>query len=149
MLSTKIRPFARAVEIVDHEEAAAQQVLAQLRRLRVGQVPLTDFDGVEPRPIEDVVAVLEIDGLLDRAGVDDAQAADQRRDVAIAARVIDGPARAAELPLTAPAERRIHETREHPLGGLAEIGRQLEIVVLDPGVLAKRQGIGERRADET
>ena len=74
MLSTKIAHSLRAVEVVDHQEAAAQQVLAQLRGLRVGQVPLTDFDGIEPRPIEDVVAVVEVDGLLDRAGVDDAQA---------------------------------------------------------------------------
>ena len=57
-----------AVEIVGHEEAAAQQVFAQLLGLRVGEAPFADLDGVEPGPVV-VVAVVEVDGLLDGAHV--------------------------------------------------------------------------------
>ena len=41
-------PFVGAVEVVAHEEAAAQQVLAELGDLLLGQFPVADFDRVEP-----------------------------------------------------------------------------------------------------
>ena len=150
MLSTKIAHSLRAVEVVDHQEPAAQQVLAQLRGLLVGQVPLPDLDGIEPRPIEHVVAVLEIDGLLDGARVDDAQAADERCDVPVAARIVDGPARAAVLPLAAPAHATGYMRRPntHSAGSRKSVGSSKSLV-LDARVLAKRQRVGERHADET
>ena len=84
-------PLDGAVKVVDHEKPAAQQVLAQLRRLRVREVPLADFDGIEPGPIEHVVAVVEVHGLLDGAGVDDREPPHERRDVPVAARVVGYP----------------------------------------------------------
>ena len=56
------RPLHRAVEIVAHEEAAAQQVFAHGGRLGVGQLPVTHFHAVEPRAIVNV-AVIQIRGL--------------------------------------------------------------------------------------
>ena len=50
-------PLIGAVEIVAHEEAAAQQEIAQLGGLRVGQIPVPHFDAVEPGPVVDFVAV--------------------------------------------------------------------------------------------
>jgi hypothetical protein len=42
-------PFHRAVEIVAHEEAAAQQEFAHGGGLRIGEVPVAHFHAVEPR----------------------------------------------------------------------------------------------------
>src|SRR6266704_625753 len=39
-------PFPGAMKSVAHEESAAEQVLAQLLRLRVGQIPVADLDAV-------------------------------------------------------------------------------------------------------
>ena len=45
-------PFHAAVEIVDDQEAAAQQVVAQPRGFFVAEHPAADFDGVDPRVVE-------------------------------------------------------------------------------------------------
>jgi len=44
-----------------------------------------------------------------------------------------------------------HQTREYPLGWLAEVGRQLDLIleILDGRILAKRARIRERTDDET
>ena len=39
-------PLVGAVEVVAHEEAAAQEIFAQLSGLRVGEVPVTHLDAV-------------------------------------------------------------------------------------------------------
>ena len=57
-------PLAFIVEIVHHQEAAALEVFAQARRLRVGEHPIAHADRVQKRPVEDFVAV-DIDNLLD------------------------------------------------------------------------------------
>ena len=115
MLSMKIAPFPGAVEVVDHQEAAAQQILAQLGRLCVRQIPVADLDGVQPWPIEDIVAVVEIDGLLDRARVDRGQPADHLGHVPVGARVVDRPAGAAVYATRCPSRSvRVHQTRERP-----------------------------------
>ena len=59
-------PFLRAVEVVAHEEAAAQKVFAEAADLRVGQLPVAHLDAVEPRPVV-LVAFVEVDRLLDGA----------------------------------------------------------------------------------
>src|SRR5262245_24235469 len=41
-------PLILAPEIVAHEEAAAEQILAQFRGLRVGKIPVTYLNGIEP-----------------------------------------------------------------------------------------------------
>jgi hypothetical protein len=40
-------PLVGAVEVFTHEEAATQQVIVQLRSLRVGEVPVADLHGIE------------------------------------------------------------------------------------------------------
>src|SRR5262245_64094935 len=62
-------PFRGAVEIVDHEETSAVQILADPPGLAVIQLPIANLDRIEPRTIVDFVAV-DIDDLLDRARVD-------------------------------------------------------------------------------
>src|SRR5687767_14547636 len=71
------------------------------------------------------------------------------RDVPVAARIVDRPARAAALPhAAAPADRRVHEAREDPLGRLPEVRRQLEVVVFDAGILAPLHGVGDGDAHQ-
>ena len=63
-------PLVVAPEIVAHEESAAQQEIAHAGGLRIGQFPVTRLDRVQPRPVVDVVFVVQIHRLLDRARVD-------------------------------------------------------------------------------
>ena len=68
------------MEVVGHQEAAAQQVLAQARGFDVVQVPAADLDRVEPRIVEDrVVRDLEHASLL--ADLDAREPADAQREV--------------------------------------------------------------------
>src|SRR5690606_2071996 len=50
-------PVVRAEEAVREQEAAAQQVFAQLGHLRVRELPIAGEPDDQERPIEDVVAV--------------------------------------------------------------------------------------------
>ena len=55
MLCDEAGPFHAAVEIVDHQEAAAQQVVAQPRGFLVAEHPAADFDRVDPRVVEQLL----------------------------------------------------------------------------------------------
>src|SRR5258708_7350625 len=48
-------PLLVAVEVVTHEKSAAQQVFAHDLGLLVSQVPMAHLDGVEPRPMVNLV----------------------------------------------------------------------------------------------
>ena len=63
-------PLVFTPEIVAHEEPAAQNEVAQLGGLRVGEVPLAYLDGVKEGKVVDVIVVVEIHRLLDGARVD-------------------------------------------------------------------------------
>ena len=116
--------------------------------LRIGEGPVRRHPGVNVGEVEQVL-VARIHRLLDRARVEDRQATHHLGDVPVGLRVVDRPRGAAIDPLVAPADRRVHEARERPLGGLLIIGRQIEVVVLDARVLPERLGCGERDAHET
>ena len=97
----KDRPLAVAVEVIDHEEAAAEQMFAKELRLCVVPLPVSDLDGIEPGPVV-VVAILDIDRLLDGADVDAGEAAHGGGEVAVGAGVIGGPAGVALAPVPRP-----------------------------------------------
>src|SRR5262249_55634041 len=84
-------PFVAAVEVVTHEESAAQQELPEARDLRGRQFPVPDLDRIEPRIIEAVLVLVEVNGLLYGAGVDASQTANSLRQVAVGARIVNGP----------------------------------------------------------
>ena len=65
----KVLPILRAVEIVDHEEAAFEQVLAQPFGFGIVEGPGLHLNGVDPRVVEYFVGV-ERDDLLGGAAVD-------------------------------------------------------------------------------
>ena len=130
-------PFVGAPEIVEHKEAAAQQVLAQGRRLGGGQLPVPHFAGVDPGIVERVVAIVEVHGLLNRPHMNPAQPAQRLGKMPVGARIILCPARAAFAPVarvapeteTRPRMLRIHQPRKYPLGLFIEIGRQFDVVI--------------------
>ena len=150
-------PLVGGVEIVAHEEAAAQQVLAEFGDLRIGEFPVADFDGVEPGVVEHVVVSVQIDGLLDAARADAGEAADGGGEVAVGARVVDGPVGIAFAPVEAAAPTRlpvqidagggVHEAREGPFAGLAPVRRKGEIVIF-PGRVLAEWALREQRAHE-
>ena len=100
---------ALAEEAVAKEKAAAQQVLAQFRRLLVGELHGAGEPGDEKRPIVRVVAVLEIHGLLDGPHVRAREAPQHLDERAVALRIVVGPTRAAVPPLASGPEAPIGE----------------------------------------
>src|SRR5579862_6404874 len=153
-------PFGRAMEIVAHEKSAAQQILAHLGSLLLGEIPMPDFDAIKPRPVEYFIAIVEIHRLLDRARVNARQAAQRCREMPVRARVIHGPARGALPPVAAPTptavstdiagERRVHEPRKSPFGLFLVVLRYLEPFVLKAGIFAERplkRGEGAEQQD--
>ena len=78
------------MEIVGHEEAAAEAIFAQRPALLVGESPFAHLDGVEPRPVVSI-AFLEVHGLLHGADVNAGQAADGLGKMPVGARVVLGP----------------------------------------------------------
>src|SRR5450432_1512145 len=140
-------PFLVAVEVVAHEEAAAQKELAQRFGLAIGEIPVTHYDAVEPGPIV-LEAFVEVDGLFDRAGLNAREAAQGLGEVPVGARVVHGPenAAAALSPVTAKAAAipaiagegcvGIHQAGKGPLGFFPVVGRDGKIVVLERRVFA-------------
>ena len=134
-----------AVEVVGHEEASAEEVVAEFFALGFGEAPLAYLNGVEPGPVVDFVAVVEVDRLLDGAGVDAGEAADGGGERAVGGGVVLGPEGEAFLPWALKArvvavERagRIHEAGEGPLGRSLPVGRERHgVVALDGRVDAE------------
>src|SRR6202167_4907466 len=134
-------PLEGAVEIVGHEEAAAQPVFAHFLCLDVVEAPFADLDGIEPGPIVGV-AVVEVDGLFDGADLDAGQAAERLGEGAVGARVILGPQRGDFAPVAIEAAGiavvgagRIHEAGEGPFAGLVPVRGSFEFLVFDAGEL--------------
>ena len=101
MLSWKRVPFRSPQKSSTHEKAAAQQVFAQLHGLGVGELPVAHLHRIQPGPVVDVVAIVEIDGLLDGACLDARETADGLREMAVGARIILCPPSAAFAPVAA------------------------------------------------
>ena len=106
-------PVGGAVEIIHHEEAALEQVFAQPLRLRIGERPVCHLHGIDPRVVEDLVAV-EIDDLLDGAHLDAGEALQRQQELAIRLGIVARPTgpvavsiavSEAEAAATAPARR--------------------------------------------
>ena len=148
-----------AVEVVGHEEAAAEKIVAQFFALRFGEAPLAYLNGVEPGPVVDFIAIVEVDGLLDGPGIDAGEAANGGGECAVGFRVILGPEGEAFLPWALKARVvavewawRVHQAGEGPLGGSLPVGREWHrIVAFDGRVLAEwalRVEPAEHNSDE-
>ncbi len=139
-----------AVEVVGHEEAAAEEVVAEFCAFGVGETPLADLDGVEPGPVVDLVAVVEGDGLLDRTGGDAGEAADGGGEHAVGFGVVLGPEGEALAPVALEAgvvavkrAGRVHEAGKGELAGDAPVGRERVLVVAFDGGVGFEGVLGE------
>src|SRR5262249_22181423 len=136
------------VEVVRHEEAAAETVLAQELALLIREAPFADLDGVDPGPIVGV-AFFEIDGLLDAADVDAGEPADGLGEMTGSTRVVLRPEGKAGVPLGVAAaiavqrSGRKHQPRKDEFGFLLPVRCELERRVFHAGELA--EGTLERK----
>ncbi len=87
----KDAPFRGAVKIVGHEKTAVQAIVAKFGGLTVGNAPFADLHSVEPGPVVNFVAIVEIDDLFDRPDMHARQAAQGQREVAVGGREILAP----------------------------------------------------------
>ena len=62
------------MEVVDHEEAAAIEVIAKTFGLGVADGPVANLDRVQPRPVVDFIGI-DIDDFFHGTGVDAGQTA--------------------------------------------------------------------------
>ena len=147
-------PFALAPEVVDHQEAAAVEILAQDLRFALVEQPLADLDGVQPRIVEHAVvdeldqpAAVAVD--VDLRDVDAREAADALHDMELGVGVVRRPRAAAAAVVAAPAIRRVavDETREMKLGlRRRREPRIARLAARDAEPRARRDG-GERGYD--
>jgi hypothetical protein len=142
---------ALAEKAVAKEKPAAQQVLAEFRRLLVGQLPGTGEPGDEKRPIVSVVAILQIHGLLDGAHVRARETPQHLDERAVALRIIVGPSRAAVPPLAAGPEAAIgeHQVTDDELARYLVVRRQRRLghVAFEARIDAKLALRQDRRHD--
>ena len=82
-------PLLGAPEVVDDEEAAAQQIFAEAGGLGIGEVPPAGLGGVDPGVIEEVlIGEAQMAGV---AGVEAGEALDAEGEVVIGGGPIDEP----------------------------------------------------------
>src|SRR5580658_3989809 len=84
-------PALLAPEIVGHEESAALNVIAKLGRLSVGELPGARLHRVQPRPVVNVVAVVQIHRLLYRARMHARQPPQRLHEMPVRSRIILRP----------------------------------------------------------
>ena len=91
-------PLVLAPEVVDHQEPAAIEILAQQCRFVVVEVPLADLDRIQPRIVEhafvdepDQAAAVAVD--VDARAVDDREPADALHDVEFGVGIVAWPRR--------------------------------------------------------
>ena len=147
-------PLVGAVKIVGHEKAAAEQVIAKNVRLMLSNAPLADLHGIEPGPIVNFVAIVEVDVLLNRTRVNARKTANRSRKCAIRGRAVLGPERHTFAPVAIEAAAvaiigpgGIHETSKGPFARMLPIRRKRGgIAVFDGRILAER-ALGEKSGD--
>src|ERR1700735_5246577 len=145
----------RPMEIVGHEKSAAKQVVAKFLGLSLGQTPFAHLNSIEPRPVIDLVAVIQIYGLLHGSSVDTGYTTDCLRKGAICAWIVLSPQREPLPPITIESaaiaiERAgwVHQACEGPLRRPLPIwGKRHGLVALDGWVLAKGMLCIERAQD--
>ena len=118
------------MEVIDHQKAAAEQIFAQEFCMIVGEVPMADFDSVNPGPVEDLVGVVDqVDHLFGGSGVDAGQAADAFEKLPVGFGEIGGPT-ASLAAVTGVAARGIAQAREGPLGLFVGVAGDCRRIVL-------------------
>src|SRR5690606_11964832 len=119
-------PLVLAPEVVDHQEAPAVEVLAQLPGFGLVELPMADLHGIEPGVVEDPV-IVEADQpaagavVVDDLAVDPRETVDALHQVILGIGIVSSPCPAppaAPAPTAARTVRRVgvDETGEMELG---------------------------------
>src|SRR5580698_7505755 len=117
--------------VVGHKKATAQQIVAELFCLSLGQSPLAHLHRIEPRPVVYFVAVVQTYRLLNRPGIDARKPPHRVRKGTVSPRIVLRPERKSLLPwpveapaITVQRPRRVHQARKGPLTGCSPVQRQ-------------------------
>jgi hypothetical protein len=139
-------PLVPAVEVVDHQEPAAQQVLAQPRRLLGRQRPPPHLDRVEPRVVEELV-VHDADRALEGARVDGREATHALQEVLVGRRPVDPRRAAPAATAPTPTVAVVQQPHERILRGLGGVGGKLDghFVGLTLPVLGETGGTEQKK----
>jgi len=118
--------------------------------LLVTELPMAYFDGVEPRVVEDIIAVFQVYGLLDGSNVDARQATKGYGYVTIGGGIVCCPTGPAAPPIASisAAETgvwRIHQASELPLCFFLVVRRDGDVVLT--GIFAPRHLPSDCAAD--
>src|ERR1700677_2072340 len=98
-------PVVGAMEVVDHQETALQKIIVQALGLLVGEGPGMDVDGVDPRIIEEMVAI-EVGDVERRRRIDAGQTPQGNQAIVVGLGIIPGPTPSKEAkPASAPGGR--------------------------------------------
>ncbi len=95
-------PIVLAVEVIDHKKSAALDEGAEPQGFGVGEGPVGDADGVEPRVVQHVV-VIDLDDVEGRGRIDAGETAEGDEAIVVGAREV-----------LAPIHRRIGDIRKPP-----------------------------------
>src|ERR1700730_18267557 len=149
-------PLEVPIEGAGHETPPPQQVIAKHFRLVSGQAPFTHLDGVEPGPVVDLISILEIHRLFDRAHLNAGQPSERLGKLPICRRIVLSPEGEPLPPVTVepPAiavirARRKHQPGEGPLGLLLPVLRYRVVAVFDRGILPERALESTQRAHKS
>ena len=94
----EVRPLAFVVEVVHHERTAPLEILPQPPRLRLGERPVAHAHGIDPRPIENLVAI-DVDDLLDASRVNPREAPQALHKLPFGLIRVGAPTRPAPTPV--------------------------------------------------
>ena len=86
----EVFPIGCAVEIVNHNKTALEQVFAQALGFRLGEGPGLHLYGVYPGKIEDFIGV-EVHNLFGRPRLDPCEASQSNQELTVGLRIIPGP----------------------------------------------------------
>ena len=100
-------PVLGAVEVVDHEKTALEQIFAQTFCFSIGEGPVLYLYRVDPRIIEDVI-IVEGDYLLRRTAVNAGEAVHRDEKLAVGLGVIARPGTPAAASVAAESAEALH-----------------------------------------
>src|SRR5579875_1322024 len=110
-----------------HIKKPPRSRVAQLLCLRICQIPLSHKDGIQPRPVVDIISIVQVYGLFNRSRIDACQAPYSLHEMPVGSWIIIGPTRVSSGPIPTGMSKmsvrycRKHQAREDPLRFILKI----------------------------
>ena len=134
-------PIVLAVEVIDHEKSAARDEVAEPLGFGVGEGPVGDADGVDPRVVPHVV-VIDIDDVEGRGRIDAGETAEGDEAIVVGAREVLRPSAAeSAISVAAAIAGVVAEAAEEEFGRDGQVG----LVVGLKTARALRRTVANRR----